>query len=520
MTRRGPQCLEIEGRLPVYVLACVGGGSNAAGIFYPFVDDASVKLIGIEAGGRSSALGEHAATLTHGKPGVLHGALSYVLQDDDGQTADVHSCSAGLDYPGVGPEHAYWKDQGGRLNTRASLRRRGSCGLFNCSPAWRESSPRLKAPHAIAQAAKLYAPRCRASDRGVINLSGQGDKDCQEVARAGSQMIARIVSHDHRHQTTTAAAARTRALRLSTAGRFFAGYAWLILKNLIGWAAIWSRQRWVSRCRGRPGVPLFLIGFCAVCLSGKRTGSPACCAVRGSILNRAIRSDRIAVAAVFCAVLFWPFEKRYWNQLNLHSLTTAFHITMALVVLSMMWVLTRAALARPGHVDSPDAPRVRRKYGVAASQRNSFAAAAVSTHLSRGGEMVDSSVSADVNDEILEIHGAWPRRQDRVAKGQALASPRTEYRPYRMGFRDHGSPAAKVLAGCEAADSPDRLRRFTGVGDVRGGVPAAVPGDLLATCVERIWLQAAGLGIGANLVNLGNGPLSPRHIWPRVLGLS
>src|SRR5206468_896460 len=89
-----------------------GGGSNAAGIFYPFVGDASVKLIGVEAGGRGSALGEHAATLSYGKPGILHGSLSYVLQDDDGQTADVHSVSAGLDYPGVGPEHSYWKDTG------------------------------------------------------------------------------------------------------------------------------------------------------------------------------------------------------------------------------------------------------------------------------------------------------------------------------------------------------------------------------------------------------------------------
>src|SRR5271154_129915 len=104
------QCLEAEGRLPDCVVACVGGGSNAAGIFAPFVKDSSVELIGVEAGGTGSALGQHAATLCAGKPGVLHGSLSYVLQDNDGQTADVHSCSAGLDYPGVGPEHAYWKD--------------------------------------------------------------------------------------------------------------------------------------------------------------------------------------------------------------------------------------------------------------------------------------------------------------------------------------------------------------------------------------------------------------------------
>src|SRR4051812_41117542 len=95
------QCQKLEGRLPDYVIACVGGGSNAAGIFHPFVDDKDVKLIGVEAGGRGSALGQHAASLCSGKPGVLHGCMSYVLQDDDGQTADVHSVSAGLDYPGV-----------------------------------------------------------------------------------------------------------------------------------------------------------------------------------------------------------------------------------------------------------------------------------------------------------------------------------------------------------------------------------------------------------------------------------
>ncbi len=89
-----------------------GRGSNAAGIFYPFVDDTAVKLVGVEAGGRSNAPGQHAAPLSFGTPGILHGSLSYVLQDEFGQTADVHSCSAGLDYPGVGPEHSYWKDAG------------------------------------------------------------------------------------------------------------------------------------------------------------------------------------------------------------------------------------------------------------------------------------------------------------------------------------------------------------------------------------------------------------------------
>src|SRR5262249_59836057 len=103
------QCLEQVGRLPDVVVACVGGGSNSAGMFYPFVGD-SVELVGVEAGGRGCGAGDHAATLGHGKPGVLHGSFSYVLQDEDGQTAPVHSVSAGLDYPGVGPEHSYWKD--------------------------------------------------------------------------------------------------------------------------------------------------------------------------------------------------------------------------------------------------------------------------------------------------------------------------------------------------------------------------------------------------------------------------
>ena len=106
------QCLEQIGRLPDAVVACVGGGSNAAGMFAAFLEDAGVELIGAEAGGRGPKAGEHAASLTQGRPGVLHGSFSYVLQDDDGQTQDVHSISAGLDYPGVGPEHSYWKDIG------------------------------------------------------------------------------------------------------------------------------------------------------------------------------------------------------------------------------------------------------------------------------------------------------------------------------------------------------------------------------------------------------------------------
>jgi tryptophan synthase beta chain len=166
--------------LPDYVLACVGGGSNAAGIFYPFIDDERVKLVGVEAGGRSSALGEHAATLSHGKPGVLHGALSYVLQDDDGQTADVHSCSAGLDYPGVGPEHAFWKDAGRVQYTSVSDAE--ALQAFKLLASVEGIIPALESAHAIAQAAKL-APKLAREQVIVVNLSGRGDKDCQEVAR-------------------------------------------------------------------------------------------------------------------------------------------------------------------------------------------------------------------------------------------------------------------------------------------------------------------------------------------------
>src|SRR5687768_5058168 len=177
-TRR--QCLERIGRLPDYVIACVGGGSNAAGIFHPFVDDGLVKLIGVEAGGRGSALGQHAATLSQGKPGVLHGALSYVLQDDDGQTADVHSVSAGLDYPGVGPEHSYWKDSG-RVEY-VSITDAEALDAFQVVAKLEGILPALETAHAFAQAAKL-APKLAKDQIILINCSGRGDKDCQEVAR-------------------------------------------------------------------------------------------------------------------------------------------------------------------------------------------------------------------------------------------------------------------------------------------------------------------------------------------------
>jgi tryptophan synthase beta chain len=174
------QCLGTLGRLPDYVIACVGGGSNAGGIFYPFVEDKSVKLIGVEAGGLGSALGQHAASLCAGRPGVLHGSLSYVLQDEDGQTADVHSCSAGLDYPGVGPEHSYWKDSGRVEYT--SITDKEALDAFKLIAELEGILPALESSHAIAQVVKL-APRLPKDQVLVINLSGRGDKDCQEVAR-------------------------------------------------------------------------------------------------------------------------------------------------------------------------------------------------------------------------------------------------------------------------------------------------------------------------------------------------
>jgi tryptophan synthase beta chain len=174
------QCLELESRLPDCVVACVGGGSNAAGIFWPFVSDANVKLIGVEAGGRGMRLGEHAASLCAGKPGILHGSLSYVLQDDDGQTSAVHSCSAGLDYPGVGPEHAYWKDSG-RVQY-VTVSDADALAAFGQLAELEGILPALETAHAVAHAARL-APTMRKDQIMVINLSGRGDKDCQEVAR-------------------------------------------------------------------------------------------------------------------------------------------------------------------------------------------------------------------------------------------------------------------------------------------------------------------------------------------------
>lgn len=174
------QSIEQFGRLPDVVVACVGGGSNAAGMFYPFVNDNGVELVGVEAGGRTNVYGEHAATISNGKPGVLHGSFSYVLQDEDGQTAPVHSISAGLDYPGVGPEHSYWKDSGRVRYT--SINDAEAMEGFRVTSRLEGILPALETAHAVIETMRIAAKRPK-DDVVVLCFSGRGDKDCAEVAR-------------------------------------------------------------------------------------------------------------------------------------------------------------------------------------------------------------------------------------------------------------------------------------------------------------------------------------------------
>ena len=174
------QCLDQLGKLPDHVVACVGGGSNAAGIFHPFIEDRTVKLHGVEAGGRSQGLGDHAAPLSFGTPGVLHGSRSYVLQDEDGQTSAVHSCSAGLDYPGVGPEHAYWHDTG-RV-AYAACTDADALKAFTATTEAEGIIPALETAHAIAYAIDLASKR-PTEETVLINVSGRGDKDLDEAVR-------------------------------------------------------------------------------------------------------------------------------------------------------------------------------------------------------------------------------------------------------------------------------------------------------------------------------------------------
>jgi tryptophan synthase beta chain len=180
------QCLEQVGRLPDVVVASVGGGSNAAGMFYPFLADTSVELVGVEAAGRGHGLGDHAATLCHGTPGVLHGTYSYVLQDADGQTAPVHSVSAGLDYPGVGPEHSQWKDSGRVHYT--SVGDDEALKAFSTCSRLEGILPALETAHAVVEAMRIAAMRKR-DEVVVVCFSGRGDKDCYEVAHLQGEEI-------------------------------------------------------------------------------------------------------------------------------------------------------------------------------------------------------------------------------------------------------------------------------------------------------------------------------------------
>jgi tryptophan synthase beta chain len=173
------QMPEMIGRQPDAVIACVGGGSNAMGIFYPYIDDKQVRLIGVEAAGLGLESGKHSATLTAGKSGVLHGNRTYLLQDENGQIVETHSISAGLDYPGVGPEHAWLKDSG--RAEYVSITDDEALQAFHDLCRMEGIIPALESSHALAYAAKM-APRMKREQALLVNLSGRGDKDMHTVA--------------------------------------------------------------------------------------------------------------------------------------------------------------------------------------------------------------------------------------------------------------------------------------------------------------------------------------------------
>ena len=180
------QMPEAIGRQPDAILACVGGGSNAMGAFYPYIEDKSVRLIGVEAGGLGLASGKHAATLCVGKPGVLHGNRTYLLQDENGQIIETHSISAGLDYPGVGPEHAWLKDSG--RAEYVSITDDEALNAFHTLTRMEGIMPALESAHAVAYALKL-APTLSKEQVLLVNLSGRGDKDMNTVAeRSGLKL--------------------------------------------------------------------------------------------------------------------------------------------------------------------------------------------------------------------------------------------------------------------------------------------------------------------------------------------
>ena len=168
-----------EGRLPDSLVACIGGGSNAIGLFHPFLDDRDVRIIGVEAGGEGVETGRHAASLSAGAPGVLHGNRTYLLQDDDGQITDAHSISAGLDYPGIGPEHA-WLHEQGRVEY-VSVTDDEALDAFQLCSRLEGIIPALEPAHALAHVVKI-APELPADHILVMNMCGRGDKDIFAVA--------------------------------------------------------------------------------------------------------------------------------------------------------------------------------------------------------------------------------------------------------------------------------------------------------------------------------------------------
>ena len=180
------QCLESEGKLPDALVACVGGGSNALGLFYPFFEDEEVKLIGVEAGGEGVSTGKHSAPLSAGSPGVLHGNRTYLMQDEVGQISATHSVSAGLDYPGVGPEHSWLKDVG--RATYETVTDIEALEAFERLCLLEGIIPALETSHALAHAEKL-AREMRSDQIIIINLSGRGDKDLMTVADVKSITI-------------------------------------------------------------------------------------------------------------------------------------------------------------------------------------------------------------------------------------------------------------------------------------------------------------------------------------------
>lgn len=174
------QILALEGRLPHCLVACVGGGSNSIGLFYPFVKDTQVKMVGVEAGGYGIESGKHAARFAGGKPGVLHGTMTYLLQNEDGQVNPTHSVSAGLDYPAVGPEHSYYHDTGRIRYTSATDAE--ALAAFDLLAKEEGIIPALESAHAVAEVVKL-APTMKKSQILIMNLSGRGDKDVQQLAK-------------------------------------------------------------------------------------------------------------------------------------------------------------------------------------------------------------------------------------------------------------------------------------------------------------------------------------------------